>query len=283
MTVRLSFSNYKIFKECPEHYRFLSSKTPSPQVDNKVNALFGSIIGTVFEQFYAWEMWKHKDPVSAVLALVPPTAESVLKSYDRPGKSKLDFSDPSANYKSPEDVVRDVSKFCVSSVDTILKNDLVGDGATAEEVLDVLYPPLDVFLVGRADFVIPSKTHGLLILDGKGSRHHDKYLDVDQLYWYAAQHYLKVGVFPDKIGFLNWRYKGDKAISWVPLTLGTLIEFFARLEDVVGQIKKASFPTKPGNACRFCPFLSLCPDGTSLANPGVYDFGDPTWQALRTE
>jgi hypothetical protein len=62
-------------------------------------------------------------------------------------------------------------------------------------------------LGGRADFIHGPKP--LWIVDGKGSVHREKYVDSEQLIWYALLHYIKHHVAPDRLGFLHYRFPDD--------------------------------------------------------------------------
>lgn len=212
MTLQISYSQYKKIRD----------PNPFPDNPNKVNALFGIIVGQVFQQFYERELWK--EPVEMTLDRVPSVLGKFLKR-----KPFLDWDDPKANYSSLEEVLSDINFAVRQSYKTIHRHGLYGDGALAEVILDAPYRGVEI--TGRADFIIPTQTHGLVILDGKGSKYRDKYLDDDQLYWYAKQYQIRTGALPDRVGFLHWRFSEP---SW--RDLAAMPAFESRLNEVVDRI-----------------------------------------------
>lgn len=276
--MNISYSSFKTYKECPRQFHLKSRKVPTAP-ENKINALFGSVVGVVFEEFYVRKAWEEVNPPKVLRDIYRNTLKRVCLSYNRSGRDFLDFSDPSSNYKGFAPLEKDVIKALKNGWDTIRNNDLIGSDAAAEVVLDVTDPITSFKMVGRADFVVTSRTHGRIILDGKGSRHHTKYLDPDQLYWYAYQHYLNVGEYPAKVGFLNWRYSGEKGISWVPLNPEVISTFLEKWENVARRVKNDMFPARPEqNRCGFCPYQNaeFCPEGYSIL--GMDSFRVDNWE-----
>jgi len=266
----ISYSNYKSYRECPQKYRFKQLKTPYPE-ENKINAFFGSVVGTLFEEFYLDKMWEHPDPLASLLEKYPTVVKRIAFSSDYPGKSYLDFRGKGSIHKSMDVFDSDVRQALANGVQAILRHDLVSSDAKAEVVLDVPYPEAGLFLVGRADFVLTSNTHGKVILDGKGSRHGTKYLDLDQLYWYSLQTKLLGLEVPKKVGYLLWRYSGDETVAWYDLEPECLAVLESRLRTFSKFLKNENPQARMGSHCKFCPYVPHCPSGQIQLGGSVGD------------
>jgi hypothetical protein len=136
--------------------------------------------------------------------------------------------------------------------------------------------------------------HDLVLLDGKGSKYRDKYVDHRQLKWYSMLHRLKFGHAPDRLGFVFWRFEPEKSLDWVESSSNELDELQNSVLIAIREIEAAkmsvhkgeipadkAFPAQPGKECRFCAYKQLCPEGKRFdeLNPpehvgsGVEDVG----------
>lgn len=193
------------------------SKTPPPEPENKVNSLYGSIVGVLFEEFYKHKMWNSSTIVADMLGQVDRVAATVCASELK--KGLLDFTVKASNYASLEAVKEEVRETIPRGLRSIKAHRFVSTGAQAEVVLDWTYMSGSTkhIVGGRADFIMrrPAPLSDLVILDGKGSRHFGKYVEPDQLLWYGALYKQKFGVYPDQLGFLFWRAEPDQSLCWV--------------------------------------------------------------------
>jgi len=118
-----------------------------------------------------------------------------------------------------------------------------------------------------------------ILLDGKGSRHRDKYVEDRQLKWYAMLHRRTYGYLPDRLGFVYWRQEPERSVDWVETTPNELDELQSSILTTIGEIEAATqqvytysaslpqaFPAHPGGECRFCQYFPLCPEGQKFAS-----------------
>ena len=276
----LSYSGYKTYRDCPRQYwhRYIG-KTKLDVPDNKVNSLYGSTVGTLFEYFYNDRIWLRSGVREALEGLVDPTLDSIIERELKQGG--IDWSDPRANYKSKESLRREVLKAIPRGIEIIRQHRLLGQPADAEVKLDSM---IDGHMIGgRADFIIRRvKPYGdLVILDGKGSRHREKYVDPHQLWWYAMLHREKFKVVPDRLGFVFWRQEPDNSLDWVPFSDRGLSDLLSGVLETVSQIEQGkrlgdqpdalvhTFPVHPGDKCRLCAYRPVCTEGNGFLSRTV--------------
>ena len=290
----LSYSGHKTYKDCPRQYwhRYIA-KTKLDAPDNRVNALYGSTVGTIFETFYNDRIWMQKGVQGLLEAMVDPTLDGIIQRESETGT--FDWSDKRANYKSRDALRREVMKAIPRGIEIIRHHRLLGQPADAEVKLDSVIE--GHMIGGRADFIIRRvKPHGdLVILDGKGSRHREKYVDSQQLWWYAMLHRHKFGHAPDRLGFLFWRQEPESSLDWVDFDAKSLDDLLSGVLESVQQIeqgKKAladaagsldllpsTFQAQPGGKCSLCAYLPVCADGEAFLSRQI----DTTSDGLSVE
>jgi hypothetical protein len=271
----LSYSGYKTYHSCPRSYwhRYVG-KTKLAVPDNRVNMLFGSAVGTIFEAFYNDKVWKSANVSQALDTLVEPTVQRIMQEEMRRG-GMFNWSDPKANYHSVDSMFDAVRKAVPNGLAIIKLHRLLGPVAEAEMKLDS--EVRGHILGGRADFVIErTSPHGdLVILDGKGSKHREKYVDGMQLRWYAMLYRYRFGKVPDRLGFVFWRYPPGKSLDWEPFTPEGLtdlsinaIETIVRIEEGQASLRgeapsgNGAFAAVPEKQhCNLCSFMPVCPEG----------------------
>jgi hypothetical protein len=179
----------------------------------------------------------------------------------------LDWGDEKANYKSPKAILADVLQSIPDGVKAIRKHRFMGPFMEAEMKLDFKFGRH--IMGGRADFVVrraaPDKD--LVIIDGKGSKHGDKYIDgkpkkkgepLDgiQLKWYSVLYKEHYGVIPDALAYLYWRYRDEDSlaanppkkeekvlesgISWVPVSESDVSDLKTEVLSTLGRIEATS-------------------------------------------
>lgn len=296
----LSYSGYKKYEGCPRSYwHGYIDKTPLAKPENRVNSIYGSTVGLLFEAFYAAHIWTKPGVEARLVAMAEETLDQTIERESKSGV--IDFTDKAANYKSREALLKDVLETIPRGIAIIRHHRLLGTDAAAEVKLDS-----DIGghrIGGRADFVMTriKPNNDRIILDGKGSRHRDKYVDPWQLKWYAMLWRERRSSIPDALGFVFWRYEPNLAVDWVPYTEAdldelreTVVSAAGRIEDAKTQLEALSaaerlpvlqetFPTKPSRDCKLCSYLSLCTEGRAyqqaalpaafLADAGVEDIG----------
>lgn len=272
----LSYSGYKKYKDCPRCYWHDYIQHTSVQPENCVGSLYGSTIGTVFEIFYVQKMWRHSNPTEALSTIVKDVAKGIIQKEVKKGRT-VNWKDRRMRNipRSFEALVADVRLAIPNGLRIIVKNRLLGPHAQAEVNLDSVIGRHTVG--GRCDFIIdriePMKD--LVIVDGKGSVHRDKYVDVVQLQMYAMLHRKKFGRLPDQIGFLFWRSTPDEAMDWFSPDPSEIDDLEKRVLDTMGVIEKKThlpmlqdaFPAKPQTGkCKLCRYLSVCPEGSAMTS-----------------
>ncbi len=274
----LSFSGWKQYVTCPRAYwhRYLG-KTILASPENRINSLYGSAVGKLFELFYNEHIWKRSGTIEILLGMVDPELDQLMKNEERSGM--INWSDPKANYKSRDELVEAIREAVPRGIATIRYHKLIGLDAKAEVKLDTL---VDGHMIGgRADFVMTrvAPHSDLVILDGKGSRHRETYVDERQLLWYAMLYRTRTHVTPDKLGFVYWRSEPAQSLDWVMITDKALDEMqetaladirqidegaakLATGDDDVRHLVMANvFQPQPGGKCRLCAYTSVCPEG----------------------
>ncbi len=277
MSMYLSYSGWKLHKECPRAYfhRYIG-KTEAPP-ENKLGSLYGSAVGRLFEEFYVQKLWAQKDPVAQLQSQVDKILDEVLADAVRRPGSIVDFNVKKPMYVSREALRLDVEASLPRGVDIIRHHRLIGAGVETEVTLDASLPGGHT-MGGRADFLMRRvpPTSDLVLLDGKGSKHRDLYIDRTQLLWYARAHQMLRGHLPDQVGFVYWRSEPEDALDWIELVPSELDALEAKVvKDILaielgkqrlplhpGAEHEAAmgelFPAKVGAACRFCRYVPVC-------------------------
>jgi PD-(D/E)XK nuclease superfamily len=277
----LSYSGYKTHWACPKSYWYgYISKPKLDVLDNRVNSLYGTVVGTLFEQFYNERIWQTKGVEQQLLDRIPAAYAKALAKETKDGvigwKTK---EDPKPNYASAEELLEDVRETIPRAIRIIRHHRLLGMNATAEVKLDQWVGTHKI--AGRCDILMRriAPHHDLILCDGKGSKWRDKYVDPRQLKWYAMLHRLMHKHMPDRLGFIYWRFEADKSIDWVDCSLNELDELLNSVLITVAEIERGqamvatdssslsqAFPAHPGDACRFCPYFQLCTEGQKFAS-----------------
>lgn len=282
--IYLSYSGWNLHRGCDGAYwhRYIN-KTKTPP-DNRVNMLYGESVGILFEKFYTDRLWKGlktpEEVTAKLLARVDQTMDAIVqKESMRGGIWDWTQKNLKPGNRSFEEVKAEVKETIPRGVAIIRHHRLLGTKTGAEVKLDVTIG--GARLGGRADFLIGrTQPHNdLVLIDGKGSRYRDKYVSRSQLVWYAMLHQELRGHLPDKLGFLFWRYEPEESMDWVEFTQKdidilkeTVLDSIKKIEDGKRQMLKqpgeatlkAVFPVKPGSDCKFCSYLTGCPQGQAF-------------------
>jgi len=247
----LSYSGRKSYLDCPMQYKH-KYVLHTDVIRDKRDSLLGQMIGKVFEWFYSKQTWNTSKPIDATSDLIKPAIGYVLDH------EKFNCSD------DPElisNIESEMIKLVPLGVKTIYNNNLLAD-SYSELKLDTncVNGDMKLRVGGRADFVHYHSRENFWILDGKGSKYRDKYVDPDQLIYYSALHFLKHSVAPSRIGFIYWRFPDDP-IDWVDYNEQSVRDNLNKTFDVAKRIKANLFDTKPSSNCRICDYKSECSEG----------------------
>lgn len=247
----LSYSGRKTYLTCPYQYK-LKYVDKNFQESNPKHVIFGSVIGKVFEWFYTKNVWASDDLVQSSLDLIEPAINDFCsdRNYDLSAHPGLDIS-----------LRTDLHKFIPSGIKTIQDNKLLSPNSMAEMKLHVTFADDDVSvrMGGYADFV-HIDGDSVWIMDGKGSKYREKYVDPEQLIWYASQFYLKYHIAPTRLGFIHWRYPDDP-IQWIEYDAQSIKSSVSITFDIARKILNRQFSPKTSRECKGCYYLSMCEEG----------------------
>jgi hypothetical protein len=276
----LSYSGWKTYSKCARMYWFMYVLKPLLETpDNRVNTLYGHIVGRLFELFYNERIWNTKGVEAQLLARVQESYDIAVRKETKDGVILWKGDDKKALWPSPEALLDDVRETVPRGLRIIRHHRLLGADAAAEVKLD--HYVKGHLIGGRCDIIMRriAPHHDLILLDGKGSRHRDKYVEARQLKWYAMLYRMKHGHMPDRLGFVFWRYEPDESVDWVDTSLNELDELQGSVLTSISEIESAklqveadpssarqAFPAHPGSECKLCAYFELCPEGKNFAS-----------------
>jgi len=249
----LSYSGRKIYLKCPKQYQFKYILKDSAVFDTK-NTLFGSIIGKLFEWFYEKQVWKSSNPSDLLLSMKAEAIELVYLKNDY-----FKGSDSSLELRIESDLI----KYVPLGVETIKNQGLLTTNSKSELDLTIFYKTKDdlvLKIVGIADFVHYNNASDIWIMDGKAYKQREKYVDADQLMWYATLHYLKYGVAPSRIGFIYWLHP-ENPISYISYDSDSMRLLLQDTINTCKDILNKKFDARPSGECHRCAYKPKCEEG----------------------
>lgn len=227
---------------------------PLPLAKSKHHAVMGTVIQAVLEDFYNKDFWKY--PEGLKQRLIDLTKEKLTATLAR---EYIDWDEAPS--------LAEMEEVCVDGVlgylETMKAHRFLGVYAKSEVRLygwATKWLPLG----GKADFVIRREDTGITLLDGKNSATKMKWVDPDQLRWYALCFSLSYHKLPDRIGFVWFRYpydpeEGETGVDWVDFTKRDLTALVERAKKVRRGQEAGKFdPTPTYKTCRFCDYESVC-------------------------
>lgn len=251
----LSYSGRKVYITCPKQYWYRYILRDMSPIDVK-KVLLGSILGKVFEWFYDREYWKFPDLLEK-MNLAGSEAIDLVFSQEKYYKG----TDPYFEQNLKEEIFKHIPL----GIEIIKKQRLLTNNSKAELDLTTIYSTdqsIPIKMVGRADFVHYNRPDDVWIMDGKAYKQREKYVDSDQLIWYATLHYLKYRVAPTRLGFIYWLFP-DNPVSYISYDSDSMRQLIKDTQEICTKIMDKEFTAKPSGECHRCAFKGKCDDGIS--------------------
>lgn len=259
MTDYLSYSGRKSYLVCPERYNLGYVQRIRVERDDR-NTYLGNTVGKVFEWFYSRELWKSKNPLEACLEVVPEAIKDTFRDKR---------FDPSTDSTVEPMLDNQVRALIPTGIEIIRANGFLTPLSRAETDLTTTAHSekhdITVKLGGRADFIHGKGRDDLWILDGKASKHREKYVDSEQLIWYGVQHYVKYHVFPTRLGFIFWSIPSDP-VMWIEFGADDFRKSIDKTFETVKKIRLKQFEATPSSECYRCDFKDRCDAGKRWIN-----------------
>ena len=231
--------------------------------EDKYNAVLGIVMARVFERFYNEELWRLKDKVHDHLLV---GRDSVLQQeWDRVLKwNRVDWSverwvhaESRRRPVGPKEVFDECKEFIALSLKAISQHKLLGTYARAEVPLETRMGKY--ILYGKVDLVLRRNDTGLTLLDGKSSKHREKYVHKDQLNFYALLYLLKFNKLPDRLMFHYYRFDGELATDEFPVDKLAIKRLRDEIVESLAAIERGEFDANPvAKHCQWCPYEEEC-------------------------
>ena len=250
------------------------------------HAVMGIVLADFWEALYNNEEWKTQD------GLLERLLERARKCFDRElMQNYVDWRLAPPRNELWETIEQGLKGY----FKTMKAHKLLGPYSRSEVDL-TCYIDKWTPIGGRADLIIRREDTGITILDGKNSkRYKDRktgklitYTDPDQLRWYALCFYLTYRKFPDRLGFVYFRYpfglpkvdsdgvavpevdenglsmgatEKESGVEWVTYTKADLAGIARRAKDALKGMNREKFLAVPDPPkCKFCDFEMVCPE-----------------------
>lgn len=246
--MKISYSDYRTYLDCPRLYKLRKDKVPTPEKDNRYFALYGLLVERFFKKYT-------NEVAKTGRELTDDNIREVLKEIWKYvlDTNYVNWDEPWV--KSTSDQIFEMA--WVDVCENMRKFSFWKD-ARSEVSFNVHLKKSGDDITCRMDFVCEPPGGPVEILDGKGKMKIDTDADVEQLYFYALVYLLNKGKLPDKIGFLYYHFK---LIKYMDFDVPTIIAFKDKLALVKQAIKKDTvFAPKVGlsKQCKWCSYKCIC-------------------------
>lgn len=258
----LYWSHLSTYEKCPQKYLWQygwhgvdvgggpGKPKPRPVENSAHHALMGIVIQAALEDFYNQQYWKQPNFKELLI--------SSMKQHLRKQSARLfvDFK-----HISSEEIARTCLDGVLGYLKTMKAYRFVGPNCRSE--LRMTTRLEDIKIGGILDFHF-HRDGEHFIMDGKNSKVKDTYVDPDQLRFYNMIFQKEKGHFPDRLGFIWFRYpyneqEEETGVSWVECTTRDLQGLEERVFKVRAGQKALDFPAQPNwKTCRFCDYESVC-------------------------
>lgn len=274
----LYWTNFSLIENCGQGFLWrkgwgridvgggMGKPKPPPIRDSVHNAIPGRVLSRMMEEFYNEQLYKDPSTVREKLQSLIHREFSYQLTAPR---NYIDWSRSPTRMQMRMDLYATIPGF----LRTVVKQKLFGKFAKAEMDLKVFIAKDKYPVGGKMDLVFTRETENgdeITILDGKNSKHKDKYSDPDQLVYYALIFYLVYGRMPDRLGWLWYKYPYgtvapdgsiEEGVKFIDFTLADLKEMATRAVTVHKLLEKEEFDANPTpKGCRFCPYETVCPE-----------------------
>jgi len=268
----LSYSGFDTYKKCPKKYHLsrVLKEDPPGLPESRHNALVGSVVQRVYEDFYNKEVWRAGQGTSQRLLDLTHTYfyEWLGERDDKNNlKNPVNWRDPSCRM-TQEEALALCKEMVIKTLTAIKREKLLGPYAQSEVVMRVQFQG-NYYLYGKVDFLIRKADGTILLLDGKASKHRDKFVDKDQVLFYGMAFHLQHFKIPDKMGFLYYHFADDPELSleWVPSGKEEFERINLDLLNAFGGIRRKEFKATPTPSyCKYCPWEAVCPERQAQKN-----------------
>ena len=253
--MRFDFHKYMSFRECPRKFDLGFRNVPSPVKDNRYYAVYGQLVQKFFE------LYSNKHVPNKV-------------SFDRPGISRFlrPFFDNLLAYnfvdwQSPMSKMSE-TEFFDDVVSLILQNlqklDLYREGTRSELKIEVQLKSGDT-LVSKIDFEKELPGNNIALMDGKTTATLGKNVEPGQLLFYAGMYQAQFKKLPTELSFVYYKLQVKEK---VPFDSGDVKYLVQDVVSVLGKAKATTvFKATPSSkACKYCSWLTLCPEGQEDMN-----------------
>lgn len=251
----ISYTMSLTYNTCPKKYKYRYVEKIQIPFDKK-KSLFGTTIGYLFEKFYTHKIWSEPDPLTSLLTIVDETTEEIFI------KEKFN---PESDPNFVRELKEDLNKYVPTSLNNIKKYDLVTLNSHAEVDLTVNLQKENIRFGGRTDFIHYRDDGQIWILDGKGSKYREKYVDSEQLIWYAFQHVMKYGKAPNRLGFFYYKFPKEP-LTWIQYSKNDLVNCLNKAKETVRKMHLSVYNPDPGNKCYNCDYKDMCEEGKKFLN-----------------
>lgn len=246
--MRLSYSNYKTYKDCPKQYNYQVARVTPPYPPSKYFALYGILIQRFFEYY-----------VKYYIREIPDINEEVIKGLLRSQWKKVlernhvEWGDPWVKYSSV-----DIFEMVYLDVLEMLKKYDFWSNCSSEKKYVINLKKSGDELVAKIDFIYHRPDGKVEILDGKGTDKVGKNVDVEQLYFYALAYLLHHRRLPDKMGFMYFKLR---VIDYIDFTMDDIVTFknkLALVKKTIKEDKEFKANVKLSKHCKWCAWQLIC-------------------------
>lgn len=245
--MRLSYSQYRTFIQCPRLYHYQATKVEPPVKSSSYFALYGMLIEAFFKKYT--NVYTKQGVVLTdgnIREILKNLWEYILE------KSYVDWAEPWVSETSEQ-----IFEGVYSDVLLNMKTFSFWKEAQSEVSFEVLLKKSQDILSCRMDFIWRKGDGTVEILDGKGTKKMDQ-VDIEQLLFYALMYLLRNKRIPDKLGFLYYKYQ---VIKYIDFDMDAVMGF----KDKLALVKKAINETKVfepkvglSKQCKWCSYKFGC-------------------------
>lgn len=213
----------------------------------------GSAIDHAVTVFYNEALWKHMKGQ----ALSDKMADLALRQFEV--ETRTGYVD---SFISTEEMRRVVEEGARGFLKTLVANKLLSQDAKAQ--VKVRAEIDGIPFGGIIDILFSREDTGVTLLDGKNSTGREKYLDGNQLRWYAMIYQKLHGKIPDRLGFVHFRFphdpvSGETGLDFVACSARDIAELQDKAREALVRMGKEIFdPSPSADTCRFCDFEKVC-------------------------